>query len=337
MTEADIDSILARLEPQADGRYRAIASRFLEGRPVGPFDYRGKRRDDPNDRVRHEDRRELRGLRVFAAWVSHFDTKQHNTLDMYVEENDRRFVRHYLIDLASTLGSGVFGPTARETHAYIITPTFFGRTLTLGLSESDWRKIQRPEGLNEVGYFSAEYFDPMKYRPNFRNAAFVNMTDRDGYWAAKITTAFTDEHLRAIVAEGHYSNPDAVEHVLQVLAERRDIIGKAFFDRIPPLDFFSFQDGIVRFRDLGTERNIYASGSTVYRVRLGACDAQRNVRSWSNWEQPSTLAVDVSGVATASGAPFIALDLQADRGSGWSRSVFAYVAARSGRVVAVDR
>jgi hypothetical protein len=274
---------------------------------------------------------------VFAAWLSHFDTKQHNTLDMYVEENGRRFVRHYLLDLASTLGTGVFGPVARETHAYIATPSLFGLTLTFGLHEPDWRKIQPPEGLDEVGFFSAEYFDAKKFRPNFRNPAFVNMTDRDGYWAGKIITAFTDEHLRAVVAEGHYSNPAAAEHVVQVLAERRDIIGRTFFDRIPPLDFFSFRNGVVRFRDLATERNIDGGGFSQYRVRFGACDALRNVPAWSSWEQPISLAVDLSSVQTTSETAFIALEFQVDRGRGWSRSVFAYVAPRSGHVVGVDR
>jgi hypothetical protein len=335
MTEADVDSILARVEPRADGSYRALASRFLDGQPVGPFDYRGKRRDDPNDRVRHEDRRELRGMRVLASWVSHFDTKQHNTLDVLVEEDGRRFVRHHLLDLASTLGAGVFGPVARETHEYIVTPSVFTQTLTLGLHEPDWRKIQRPEGLDEVGYFSAEYFDPKGFRSNFRNAAFVNMTDRDAYWAAKIVTAFTDEHLRAIVAAGQYGNPAAAEHVFRALAGRRDVIGRTFFDRMPPLDFFSFREGVVRFRDLGTERGIYGGGSR-YRVRFGTCDGQRKV-AWSSWDQPTAHAVDVSNVRTTSKAPFVALEVQVARDADWSQSVIAYVAPRSGRVVAVDR
>ncbi len=337
MTVTDLDSLLARVDVQADGRYRALASRFLEGRPIGPFDYRGKRRDDPNDRVRHEDRRELRGLRVFAAWVSHFDTKQHNTLDVQVEEEGRRFVRHHLIDLASTLGTGVFGPVARETHEYILAPSaVVGRVATLGLHEADWRKMRRPEGLDEVGYFSAEHFDPRGFRSNFRNAAFVNMTDRDAYWAAKIVTAFTDEHLRAIVAEGHYRDPRAADYVFDVLAKRRDIIGRTFFDRIAPLEYFSFQAGSVQFRDLGMERRIYTS-PTRYRARFGACDSQRNVPNWSSWVELASQSVDASAERTSSELPFLAVELQVDRGRGWSRSVTAYVAPASGRIVAVER
>ncbi|MCA9729787.1 MAG: hypothetical protein KC729_19040, partial [Candidatus Eisenbacteria bacterium] len=80
MTEADLDDILGRVDRLPDGRWFAISSKFLSGKPVGPFNYYGTRADDPNDRIPHEDRRELRGLEVFCAWLNHYDTKQLNTL-----------------------------------------------------------------------------------------------------------------------------------------------------------------------------------------------------------------------------------------------------------------
>ena len=66
----------------------------------------GLRSDDPNDLIPHEHRRELRGLRVIASWINHWDLKEMNTLDMYVEEGGRKFLRHYLIDFGSSLGGG---------------------------------------------------------------------------------------------------------------------------------------------------------------------------------------------------------------------------------------
>src|SRR5262249_985916 len=68
------------LPKEAKGSYRALASRWVEGKVVGPFSYRGSRTDDPNDTVRHEDRRELRGLAVFAAWMNHHDTRSINSM-----------------------------------------------------------------------------------------------------------------------------------------------------------------------------------------------------------------------------------------------------------------
>ena len=96
-------AVLFTAPKRADGSYRGFASQLLEGEPVGGFSPDGKRRDDPNDRVDHEHRRELRGLRVLAAWVGHTDMKEDNTLDMYVTEGNRRFLRHYLLDFGEAL------------------------------------------------------------------------------------------------------------------------------------------------------------------------------------------------------------------------------------------
>jgi hypothetical protein len=260
MTEADLDAILARVEVMDDGRIRAITSRFVPGRPIGPFDYLGDRDDDPNDTVQHHHRRELRGLRVFAEWLNHFDVKQQNTLDVIVTDADGgRYVRHYLIDFASTLGSGAHGPMHKWGWEATFDPkTFLRRTLTLGLVEEDYRKIRRPEGLPEVGWFEAEHFTPRGYAPPMPNQAFARLDAQDGYWAAKILVAFTDEHLRAAVAQGEYRDPRAADYMVRTLAARRDAIVRAWFDVVPPLDFFVCVDGEVRFSDLGEERGVYA-------------------------------------------------------------------------------
>lgn len=105
LTEADLDQILAKVHRQEDGLYRRLASKFLPGKPKGGFFFHGTRKDDPNDLIPHEHRRDLRGLRVFAAWLGHNDIRAGNTLDMYVSEGGRNFIRHYLIDFGSTLGS----------------------------------------------------------------------------------------------------------------------------------------------------------------------------------------------------------------------------------------
>ena len=62
-----------------NGRMLVLASKYIEGVPVGPFRYYGTRSDDPNDVIPHEHRRELRGLRLFAAWTNHDDSRAQNT------------------------------------------------------------------------------------------------------------------------------------------------------------------------------------------------------------------------------------------------------------------
>lgn len=45
----DVDEMLAKVPRTADGRYRALASFYIPGKPLGPFRYHGMRSDDPND------------------------------------------------------------------------------------------------------------------------------------------------------------------------------------------------------------------------------------------------------------------------------------------------
>ncbi len=88
MTQADMQGILDNIIPQPNGRLRCVASKFLSGKPVGIFNYHGLRRDDLNDRVKHQHRRELRGLRVISSWMNDADRRAANTLDMYVTGTD---------------------------------------------------------------------------------------------------------------------------------------------------------------------------------------------------------------------------------------------------------
>lgn len=349
MTEADLDTILHRVDRLPDGRWLAIASRFLDGKPLGPFSYKGIRKDDPNDNLRHEDRRELRALRMFCAWLNHWDMKEQNSLDMYVEDGGTKYVRHHLIDFASTLGAAAGGGAQpRFGQEYTVDfPAIGGRLFALGLHEDAWRRGRRPEGLAEVGYFESRGFQPMEWKPLQTNVAFANMNRRDGYWAAKIISAFTDEHLRAAVSMGRYRNPESAAYMARTLAERRDAIARYWFDRLPPLDFFVVRGDAVLFHDLGAERNLYPGATSRYRVRFATAAPNGSVSRWTDWADltktevplgsgPAALAVK-GGDAGESSRPFLAMDVQTSRGNGWSRSVRAYVSRASGAVIAVER
>jgi hypothetical protein len=343
MTEADVDSILVRVKQAPDGSYRAVASKFLDGEPVGPFDWSGRRKDDPNDRISHEHRRTLRGLRLIAAWLNHFDAKQGNTLDMYVEQDGRHFLRHHLIDFASTLGAGANG--ARPAFGFEYSFDFAaigGRTLALGLHEDAWRRIERPDSLAEIGFFESREFDPDEWKPLVPNAAFANMTSRDAYWAAKIISAFTDEHLRAAVETGRFRDPNASAYMVQLLAERRDKIARKWFDRMAPLDFFELEGDSLRFRDLGAERGIYPGTMARYRARLAAVTSDGDHADESAWIEADQTALSLTSLGAgamppAESHPFWAVRLQVNRGRGWSSTVMVCLARGRGRVVEVER
>ena len=91
MRRADLEQLLSAVDRERDGSIRVVASKALEGKPIGRIRFFGTRPDDPNDVVPHEDRRELRGYGVFAAWLNHVDAKAINSLDTLVTEKGRLF------------------------------------------------------------------------------------------------------------------------------------------------------------------------------------------------------------------------------------------------------
>ena len=131
----DIQAVLDKAHRNASSLYRAVARKLLPGKPVGPFKYAGTRKDAGNDHVPHNHRREMRGYKVIAAWLNSVDTKANNTLDMYVEEGGRQFVKHYIIDFATSLGAGGYGPASsrRGKHGAADIGNMILRALTLGL------------------------------------------------------------------------------------------------------------------------------------------------------------------------------------------------------------
>jgi hypothetical protein len=236
MRRSDIDRLLARAARLPNGKYRATASRFADGIPLGYFKYYGTRPDDPNDIHPHEHRRELRGSRVFAAWVNHDDSRGLNSLDMLEGPAGARHVKHYMFDFGSIMGSGsVFAQVPRAGNEYILEWTPALKTLvTLGLFVRPWILVDYPEAPS-VGRFEAEFFDPAKWRPEYPNPAFDLMRPDDAFWAARLVGKFSDEMLRAIVAKARYSDPAAADYITRTLIARRDKVLRTWLTGVNPV------------------------------------------------------------------------------------------------------
>jgi hypothetical protein len=236
MTPADVDRVLDRAARGPDGTYRALASLALPGEPLGPFQYTGTRADDPNDIVPHEHRRELRALRVFAAWLNHVDTKSQNSLDTLVQVGPRRFVRHYLIDFGSALGSAATAAKGwRDGYEYGFDKrTSLLSMVSLGGYTPSWLRIRYPD-LPAVGRIEGDHFRPEQWKPTLPNPAFQNARADDTFWAAERVMSFSDEAIRAAVATAHFSDPAATRYLGDVLIKRRDHIGRAWLNGVNPV------------------------------------------------------------------------------------------------------
>jgi len=278
MSERDVDETLRNVPRGPDGQFRAVASLVLPGEYLGEFRYDGTRKDDPNDTVPHEHRRDLRGLFVFCAWLGHDDSRAINTLDFLVEENGVRFVKHHLIDFGSILGSAsTKSNSARSGNEYLFSwkPSLI-QLFTLGLYVPDWAR-RNYDFHPAVGLFEGEEFDPEKYRTEYPNPAFLNRLPDDTYWAAKKVMAFTDDDIRAIVKTGKYSDPRAEQLVARALIRRRDKIGKTYFTRVLALDNFVVSNGKLEFEDLAVKHEFVPPRS--YEIRWSVFDNEQETRT----------------------------------------------------------
>ncbi len=286
MTESYLDGLLNRVARRPDGSYRVVASRHLD-HLKGPFGWNGTRIDDDNDLIPHEQRRDLRGLRIICAWINHEDIKSDQTVSRYVEERGRHFLRHYLWDFGSSLGSDGIAPkyvTSGHANGFD-TREIAGTLLVAGLHEPHWKSHPLPIAYPSVGRFGSADFNPDTWKPTLPNRAFDNMTDADAYWAAKIIGSFNDDDIRAAVRAGHFSSRDAEDYLVKALAERRDIIVTHYFGRVSPVQNITthpVQDRTQRisFTDLGV-RNRASSAPPVYTYRLFMTNAPRGPKAIS--------------------------------------------------------
>lgn len=218
-------------------------------------------------------RRELRALRVFAAWLNHVDTKSQNSLDTLVRVGPRRLVRHYLIDFGSALGSaGTTVKDWRDGYEYGFEKrTSLLSMLSLGGYTPAWVRIRYPD-LPAVGRIEGDYFQPEQWKPTLPNPAFQHARADDTFWAAERVMSFSDEAIRAAVATARFSDPAATRYLGDVLIKRRDHIGRAWLTDVNPIASPSIdRQGFLTFRNAAVAAGV-VTNPAAYQVRWNLFD-----------------------------------------------------------------
>jgi len=233
----DLKEILKNAARLPNGRIRVTAERFLDGEDMGRFEYHGTRSDDPNDIYPHEHRRELRGSRVFAAWLNHDDSRAVNTMVLRHREGGKAYLKYYIVDFGSIMGSATrFEDPPQAGREYILAGRPSLLTLaTFGLYVRPWIRFPDPPVPAAVGRFTAERFDPRTWVAEYPKAAYENMREDDAFWAARIVARFSDAAVRALVEKGRYSDPATVDHLVATLIKRRDRIKEVWLTGINPI------------------------------------------------------------------------------------------------------
>ena len=280
LTQKEVDQVLAMAFRKKNGIMRAAASRFLPGKPLGPFRYNNRRSDDKNDVIRHENRRELRGARLLAAWVNHFDAREQNTLDLLVKREGRQFIKHYYIDFGDCFGSrwDWDGISRRLGHSYYFDAEHVAVDLvSLGLVKRPWHRAKINKDAEIFGYYSSDLFVPSKWQAAYPNPAFDAMNFRDALWMVRIISRFTDEHIKAMIKEGQIDDPRAEAYLLKTLIKRRDMIVGEYLRKYAPLDRFRLvrrkakqRTQSLCFEDTAVKHRLVPPKDVLYKMRFFA-------------------------------------------------------------------
>jgi hypothetical protein len=344
MQAVDIDQLLEQVGREPNGSYRVIASKGVDGTPLGGFRFYDTRPDDPNDIVPHEHRRELRGLGVFAAWVNMVDSKAGNMLDVLVRENNRAYVRHYVQDVGATLGSGALGPAEYwEGHELLVEPgVALKQMLAFGFYIPRWHTVDTYES-KSFGRLPRDntHFNADAWKPRFPNQAFLRARADDKFWAAQKLIAVTDDMLRAAVRTGDLGDEKAEEFLVKALAERRDAIGRRYLTAINPVaDPALDAAGVLTFRNAAVDAG-FAKAPAGYRAVWSHFDnaAGTTQKIGETTCQPQCPAAPAE-LSRSAGA-FVKLELSALDGphASWQTPVHTYFrrTANGWRLVGFER
>jgi hypothetical protein len=269
MTEQDLEEYLAMIERDGD-TFRALASKFIDGKIIGGVEPEGVREDDPNDRVRHELRRDLRGQRVLWAWVNHWDLKPQNTLATYTDD---KYVMWYQIDFGESFGVGarVGGPPRNGFRKMFSFRRAALALVSLGTHVNPWERRPRFPKLRGLGHFDSATFDFAGWVPahNWRPTDLADKVDE--LWGAEILMRFTPAHIAAAVDAGKYSDPRTAQYMTKTLIQRQRKIGRRVFSQVAPLVDFAVKErnGSVElcFDDLWLVHAYGPEATTGYRAR----------------------------------------------------------------------
>lgn len=276
LTQKVFEEYLTAIPQMPDGTFRASARKlFKTGEKTEGFSFKARARSEAKDSIHPRDRREIRGLGLFAAWLNNYDVRASIVLERENSENGKPVFQYYLSNFMTALGASSDGskpPVFGYEHMLDYGETLKS-FLALGLREKTWQKAYDEEGdkpaeLQAAGYFSNKYFDPSKYKVQLPYDAFRMTTRADGFWAARMILSFSDEDIRAMVRAGAYSEAAVSDLIAKTLIKRRDIIGKYWCLKANPLAQFAWNQGELSFKDLAVEHGFVPKEGTVYHVEI---------------------------------------------------------------------
>jgi hypothetical protein len=154
------------------------------------------------------------------------------------------------------------------------------------------------------------HFQPDKWKPTLPNPAFDQAQPDDLFWAAERVMAFSDDAIRAAVAEARFSDSAAAEYLAQVLIARRDRIGRAFMTPLNPIGQPAIdRRGELTFRNAAVDAGV-ADEARAYELRWLVFDNGAGTSTLlTRWASEGRSASTLPPVPAS--AEYIAVDIRA--------------------------
>lgn len=214
--------------PNSKDALRFSATRWPPGPDVGRTPVAGKRGDDPNDRVPHEHRRTLRGLKLAGAWLGMTRFTPHDLRDVYAGPPGEGHLHHYVVGMDKSLGTeSIIGKRPEQKNEMLLLATLgFAPDPNIPPTQRKYVAIGAiGEEVEPGAYGSALPFPPWDH------------TDGgDAYWMAKRIASISEELLLLAVRAGRVSNGTARRLLFELLLARRRQVVEWGYSQTTPCD-----------------------------------------------------------------------------------------------------
>jgi hypothetical protein len=307
----DVTAILKSGPAPVNGYYRVAALSWPSGQLVGRTAESGLAGDDPNDVVRHEDRRALRAMTVLASWMQLQGLGPAKSLDRYVGAPSEGHVVHYFVGLDDALGAGY---VVRVTD---LPPGEGGgsslvRFLTLGLAPNP-APPPTQIAIPSLGQLEAD-LDPGSFRPPMPWEPAFRLLPADGYWAAKRIAAMSSSQIALAIDAGQLSDPRARRAMQIALERRRAKVLAYWFGRVVPLEPIALTGNRLFLRDEAVANAVAPSNFTDYRIEFLTGHGGSAADAIDMHPTGGTLELDIPAAAVDAARDYLVVQVSARRG-----------------------
>ena len=251
---------LARKAALVGGSRRVSATLWPPGIDVGIASDFSLRRDDPNDRVEHANRRTLRAMKIFAHWMGWTAFGVRSTRDVYIGKPGEGHLVHFLTGTSRAFGTQDLQDLPQRDEG---AGSLWWHLGTFGLAPIKTTPAKLG-AFPSLGYLAGTLV-PGDFSVSPPYSPFVRLTPGDEYWAGKRLIDAGEDAIR-IGVEAAELPDDAAAHLEKVLKQRRRSLIAHAMAAVTPLDLAANAGRTVWFKDRAIAAGVARREGTYYEV-----------------------------------------------------------------------